>query len=65
MASFGWGSCTLQAHPQALLVRVEAADEEGLRRVEGLIAERLQTFGSREGLTVTWREAVASAPPSD
>jgi hypothetical protein len=52
--SFGAGTCTLDAEPAALLVRVTADDEESLQRVAGLVADRLQTFGRHEGLTVTW-----------
>jgi hypothetical protein len=54
MASFGWGRCILQATPEMLMLRVEAAGEDGVRRIEALITERLETFGSAERLKVTW-----------
>ena len=62
--SFGAGTCTLDADPTALLVRVDADDEESLRRITGLIAERLQTFGRHEGLAVTWTSVSQPAVPS-
>jgi hypothetical protein len=45
----GWGRCTMQA------VRVEAANEEGLQRVQGLIARDLERFGRREHLQMNWQ----------
>jgi hypothetical protein len=52
--SFSWGRCTLRADPTVLTLRAEAPDEEGLRRVEQRVADRLERFGRREHLTVTW-----------
>lgn len=42
------------------MVCAEATDEDGLQRVKGLIAERLETFGKGERLKVTWLHATAS-----
>ena len=39
----------------ALMLRVEAADEDHLRRLEDLIASRLERSGRRDRLTVTWQ----------
>jgi hypothetical protein len=52
--SFSWGRCTLQAAPGLLTLRAEASDEEGLRRIENRVADRLERFGRRDQLTVTW-----------
>jgi hypothetical protein len=60
-ASFGWGRCTVQATPEALTLHAEAGDEESLRRLEGLIASRLETFGKGERLTVTWSNRPSAA----
>jgi hypothetical protein len=38
-----------------LTLRAEAPDEESLRRVEDLLAEHVDRFASRGGLTVDWR----------
>ncbi len=43
------------AIPGLLTIRAEAADEESLRRIQGLLTARLQKFGRREQLTVSWR----------
>jgi len=51
----GWGRCSMQADPGALTVRVEAADEESLRRVQGLITRNLERFGRREHLKLNWQ----------
>ena len=51
----GWGRCTMQADPGTLTVRAEAANEEGLQRVQGLIARDLERFGRREHLQVNWQ----------
>jgi hypothetical protein len=55
--SFGWGRCTLRAEPGLLTLRAEAPDEESLRQIQQRVADRLQRFGRRDHLTVTW------APP--
>ena len=51
----GWGRCTMQADPGMLTVHVEAANEESLQRVQGLIARDLERFGRREHLQVNWQ----------
>ena len=50
-----WGDCTLRRASGALTLRVEAADEDNLRRLQDLIAGRLERFGRRDRLTVTWQ----------
>lgn len=52
--SFGWGRCTLHADPGVLMLRAEAPDEESLQRIEHRMADRLERFGRRDRLTVTW-----------
>lgn len=49
-----WGRCVLQADPDALTVRVEAATEEHLHGVQRIIAADLERFGHRDNLTVNW-----------
>jgi hypothetical protein len=51
---FGAGRCTLRAEPSGLTLRVEASDAESLRMVEQRIADRLERFGKRDRLTVSW-----------
>ena len=53
--SLNWGQWTMRASPGLLAIRAEAADEESLRRIQDLLTARLQKFGRREHLTVTWR----------
>jgi hypothetical protein len=64
--SLNWGQWTMRAFPGRLAVRAEAADEPRLRRIQELLTARLQKFGRREHLTVTWRRpgtaAVAAEP---
>ena len=54
--SLNWGQWTMRASPGLLAVRVEAADEESLRRIQDLLTARLQKSGRREHLTVNWRQ---------
>jgi hypothetical protein len=49
-----WGQCTLEASSDSLLLRVEAAERESLRRIQNLVAGHLARFGRRDELTVTW-----------
>lgn len=51
-----WGECTLQANSNQLTLRARAADEENLQRIQELITGRLEKFGRRDHLTVTWQQ---------
>jgi hypothetical protein len=53
--SLNWGQWTMRALPGLLAIRAEAADEENLKRIQDLLTARLQNFGRREHLTVSWR----------
>ena len=61
--SFGWGRCTLRADPGVLTLRAEAPDEESLRRLQGRVAERLELFGRREQLKVSWSSPRGTSKP--
>jgi len=50
------GRCTLQASSDALLLCIEATDEDNLRRSQEVITRNLERFGRRDHLTVTWRQ---------
>ena len=54
--SLDWGQWTMRAFPGRLAVRAEAADQENLLRIQDLLTARLQKFGRREHLTVTWQD---------
>lgn len=53
------GQWVLQAIPEALVLRVEAADEDDLQRMQDLIAARLEKIGRRDHLSVSWRRSEA------
>ena len=47
--------CGLEARSDALLLRLEAGDEEALSRLEGVVIEHLKRFAFREDLgEVSW-----------
>jgi hypothetical protein len=50
-----WGQWTMQTTPDTLMLRAEATDEENLRRIQDLVAARLEIFGRREHLKVRWQ----------
>ncbi|MFJ8019507.1 DUF2218 domain-containing protein [Streptomyces sp. NPDC096311] len=52
--------CSLRGRPGALAVRVEAADEENLRRFQELVGGHVERFGRRERVKVVWRGGLAS-----
>ncbi|EGX61061.1 MULTISPECIES: DUF2218 domain-containing protein [Streptomyces] len=54
------GRWTLQATPDALVLHVEAANEEKLQRMRDLIAARVEKIGRRDNLTVAWRQPEVS-----
>jgi hypothetical protein len=55
-----WGEWTMQAEPGTLRLRAEAADQASLQRIQDMLTTRLQKFGRREQLTVSWQPP---APP--
>jgi hypothetical protein len=57
--TFSWGRCAVQAGPDTLTVRAEAANEENLQGIQDLITRNLERFGRRDHLKVTWRRPVA------
>ena len=50
-----WGGWTMQAAPGTLRLRAEAADEASLRQIQDMLTTRLEKFGRREHLTVSWQ----------
>ena len=59
--SLDLGRWTMRVLPGRLAIRAEAADQEDLRRIQDLLTTRLERFGRREHLTVTWQAATAEA----
>ncbi|MFD8033955.1 DUF2218 domain-containing protein [Streptomyces sp. NPDC059717] len=57
------GRCTLQAGPDSLTLRIEAADRDSLQRIQHLVTVRMQKVGKRDALQVTWRQADADHEP--
>lgn len=51
------GRCTLHAADGMLTIRAEASSAEDLAQIQQLITRRLEGFGRRERLTVTWQPA--------
>jgi hypothetical protein len=48
-----WGTCHLQAGDTALLVRVQATNDDSLARIEEIVTADLGRF-SRQELSITW-----------
>ncbi|MFE2581445.1 DUF2218 domain-containing protein [Streptomyces sp. NPDC059378] len=59
---FADGLWTLDATADALTLRVDADDEEALRRLQEAIAARIEKIGRRDALQVTWQRAVPDTP---
>lgn len=52
------GTCHMVAHPDGLDITLEAADLEGLTRLEDVVAKHLDRFAFREGeLKYGWTRA--------
>ena len=59
-----WGGrCALRAEPGVLSLWAEAPDEESLRQVQDRVTERLERFGRRDRVTVTWTPPHGAAEP--
>jgi hypothetical protein len=50
-----WGRCTMLVADGLLTLHAEAGDADSLAKIQGLVAARLERFGRRERLVVTWR----------
>jgi len=63
---FADGQLTARASADTLTLRIEAADDDALRRLQVGIAARLHTIGRRDQLTTIWRRPeTAPVPPED
>jgi hypothetical protein len=60
---FAGGLCTLHATSDTLTLRIDADDEDALRRIQNGVSARLEKIGRRDQLTVTWRRLDASDDP--
>lgn len=58
---FARGTCTLHATPDALLLRLDADDEDALADLQRGFGNRLRTIGRRDGLRVEWRPVAAAS----
>jgi hypothetical protein len=56
-----WGLCALHAGSGILTVRVEAPDEDNLKRLQAMIAADLRRFGLRDHLAVHWTQPNVSS----
>jgi hypothetical protein len=59
-----WGRCTVHAELDRLALRIEAADEQHLRRIQRIITRDIERFGRREHLSVAWRHRDPPADPA-
>jgi hypothetical protein len=59
------GACALTANGTSLRLRIEATDEESLRRIQDILTKDLDRFGRRDGLVVNWLDAQAQEAPAD
>lgn len=59
------GRCTLRAAEGVLKIRTEADSSDNLAQIQELVAKRLEGFGRRERLTVTWQTAPDAPPEPD
>lgn len=61
--SFADGRWTLDATADTLTLRVDADNDEALRRLQDAIATRIEKIGRRDGLRVDWRHAPEHGTP--
>jgi hypothetical protein len=59
-----WGQCTLTAGADTLTLRVEATDEDNLRKIQDIITRNLARFGRRDGVAVNWQPAHPPETPA-
>ncbi len=54
-----WGSCTVRVEGKRLALRIDAADELGLQRIQQIITGDIERFGAREHLSLAWPDSPA------
>jgi hypothetical protein len=59
-----WGQCTITVDGDRLLLRADADDADGLRRIQDVISGDLERWGKRENLQVAWRGPDQLSPQS-
>src|SRR5687768_11144482 len=52
-----WGQCALAADAHTLTLRIEAADEEGLRQIQDVVTRDFERFSRRDPLALTWHKS--------
>lgn len=57
-----WGRCTLLADDDILVLRIEAAGDDGLRQIRDVMTRDFERFSRRNPLTVTWQQHESSTP---
>ncbi|MCX5555774.1 DUF2218 domain-containing protein [Streptomyces sp. NBC_00038] len=65
MLDLPWGRCAMRADPGTLTLRIEAADEEDLRRFQDLLTAHISRFSRRAPLSVDWRRPEEPAVQPD
>nr|WP_246382521.1 DUF2218 domain-containing protein [Prauserella isguenensis] len=53
-ADFGFGTCTLHAHPHGLVIELDVSEPRALKRAQQALTRDIERFGRRDALTVTW-----------
>ena len=56
-----WGRCEIEANTTALVLRVEAAEEEYLQRIQDIVTRDLDRFSGSEKLAIDWRRIDAAS----
>jgi hypothetical protein len=51
------GTCAITADNNTLTLRIEATDEENLRRIQDILTRDLDRFGRRDRLVVDWHDS--------
>lgn len=54
VVTFSFGQCTLDASDTGLAVLLAAEDDDSLRRMQAMLADRIATIGRRDNLSLTW-----------
>jgi hypothetical protein len=63
LVRFSDGELRLQATADDLTLRIEAADDNALQRLQDGIGDRLQKIGRRDQLTLTWHQVERRPDP--
>lgn len=56
LATFPFGTCTMEATPEELTFNINAANSEAVEKIKGVLERHLIKFAYKEELVIEWQD---------